>query len=255
MMAVLLAALLLLGLGAGVLWRKWQQSEARRRRAEAAHAEALRRTQRLSRVEAIAEERERIYSDLHDDIGAKLLDLVYRAETPDTADLARAVLQDLRDVVSRARGAPGTLGQILGEIRAEAAGRLEAVGVHLLWESDPALPDPMLDHGHALHLYRIVREAMTNALRHAHPTRIRIRAFAERGLLLLDVTDDGHAAAAAPAAGRGTQSMRHRAQALQGSISWDPGTEGGTKVVLRMPLPEPEPELGLKPGPGLGPGP
>ena len=217
------------------------RGQRQRRASEAAHAEALATAQRLSRVQAIAEERERIYGDLHDDIGAKLLDLVYRAETPETADLARAVLQDLRDVVSRARGAPGSLSQVLGEIRAEAAHRLEAVGIALVWESDPALPDPLLDHGHALHLFRIVREAMTNALRHARPSRIRIRAFAQAGLLLLDITDDGHDTAAAPAGGRGTQTMRHRAEALQGSISWDPGTAGGTKVVLRMPLPGADP--------------
>lgn len=89
----------------------------------------------------------------------------------------------------------------------------------------------MLDHGHALHLFRIVREAMTHALRHTKPTRIRIRAFTQAGLLLLDITDDGHEPAT-PGGGRGTQTMRHRAEALHGSISWDPGTAGGAKVVL-----------------------
>ena len=39
------------------------------------------------REQAAAQERERIYSDLHDDLGAKLLELVYRAESPVQADL------------------------------------------------------------------------------------------------------------------------------------------------------------------------
>lgn len=235
-LAVFLSAMLIVGLlltiGFGLGTRRRQRHPS-----ESGQIDALAKARQLSRIQAIAEERERIYSDLHDDIGAKLLDLVYRAETPETADLARSVLQDLRDVVSRARGAPGSLSQVLGEIRAEAASRLEVVGIELRWESDPSLPDPMLDHGHALHLFRIVREAMTNALRHAQPTRIRIRAFAQAGLLMLDITDDGHAPTAAPEGGRGTQTMRHRAEALHGSITWDPGTAGGTKVVLRMPLP------------------
>ena len=61
-----------------------------------------------TQAEAIAAERERIYSDLHDDIGAKLLGLIHSAPNPLQADSARAILQDLRDVVTRSRGTPGT---------------------------------------------------------------------------------------------------------------------------------------------------
>ena len=66
----------------------------------------LRVVEAESREQAASQERERIYSDLHDDLGAKLLSLVYRAESPVQADLARAILQDLRDVVTRSRGTP-----------------------------------------------------------------------------------------------------------------------------------------------------
>ena len=196
----------------------------------------LRVVEAESREQAASQERERIYSDLHDDLGAKLLSLVYRAESPVQADLARAILQDLRDVVTRSRGTPGTLGDVLADIRGEAAQRLAAVGIGLNWDEAGDLPDPLLDTGHALHLHRIVREAISNTIRHAQAHHLRVRVRASAGELLLDLTDDGSGVPAAVLAGSGMRNMRTRAGELDGRIDWAPGTEGGAKVLLRMPL-------------------
>lgn len=191
----------------------------------------------LTRVQAAAEERSRIYNDLHDDIGAKLLDLIYTAERPAHADLARAILQDLRDVVTRSRGAPGSLHDVLADIRAETGQRLQSLSIALDWQQEGPESDPQMDNGQALHLFRIVREAVTNAVRHAEAKRLRVRVREQAGELILDVTDEGEGAAPRIGAGAGTVGMQSRAAELQGSIRWDPGTFGGTKVVLRFPLP------------------
>ena len=189
------------------------------------------------RTAAVAAERERIYNDLHDDLGAHLLQLVYEAPDPRQADLARAVLQDLRDVVSRSRGTPGNLEQVLSDIRTEATQRLAAVGASLRWEQPAGLPECALQPQHALHLYRIVREAITNALRHAHARRLRMRIRAAHGRLDVELTDDGASGPVdATAEGSGMRGMRARAGELQGDIVWLPGTEGGTKVLLSIPL-------------------
>jgi len=188
------------------------------------------------REQAAAQERERIYSDLHDDLGAKLLSMVYRAESPVQADLARAILQDLRDVVTRSRGTPGTLGDVLADIRTEAAQRLEEVGIGLDWDESDDLPDPMLDTGHALHLHRIVREAITNTIRHAQAQHLRIRIRARADELLLELTDDGSGVSSEVSLGSGMRNMRTRAVELDGRIDWVEGTQGGAKVLLRMPL-------------------
>lgn len=190
-----------------------------------------------ARAQATAQERERIYSDLHDDLGAKLLTLIYQAESPLQADLARAILQDLRDTVTRSRGTPGTLGDVLSGIRSEATQRLGAVDIGLAWDEADDLPDPSLDSGRALHLYRIVREAISNVIRHAQAKRLRVRVRAARGELRLELTDDGSGAAVgSPPGGSGMRNMRERAGELEGRIDWTPGTEGGTKVLLSMPL-------------------
>lgn len=184
-------------------------------------------------------ERRRLLDDLHDDIGAKLLNLIHVLERPEQADLVRAVVQDFRDVVSRSHQDACTLLQALGQIREETEARLDACGSRLDWQQSPGIPDPDLDERQTLHLFRIVREAVTNALRHGRATHIRMRVRAVSDEVLLDLTDDGPGLPdAGPAtAGRGIAGMRHRAQALHGSIGWEAGTLGGTKVILRFPLP------------------
>lgn len=190
--------------------------------------------------QAAAEERARIHADLHDDLGARLLEMVYAAPDQDSADRARALLQDLRDMVTRARGEPGTLGEVLADIQAEARRRLAAVEAGLAWQQPEDLPDPALDSASALHLRRIVREAISNALHHGGARSLRVRVQVVAGPeLLLELTDDGSAdlAGVGAAAGSGVRNMRDRARALDGEIDWRAGTLGGTKVLLRAPLP------------------
>ncbi len=193
-------------------------------------------------AQAAAAERERIYADLHDDLGARLLEMIYTASDKTTADGARAILQDLRDVVSRSRSEPGTLQDVLASIRGEATQRLAAAGAELNWQAADDLPDPVLDQGTALHLHRIVREAISNAIRHAHARRLRVRvALGSARQLMLELTDEGGiepmSESAGSSGGTGVRNMRDRAHALHGDINWTAGTMGGTKVLLKAPLP------------------
>jgi signal transduction histidine kinase len=225
-----LFGLLLLALAAS--WRR----ERRAHQATLAALQAARGArEREIGEQAAAIERERIYHDLHDDLGAKLLGLVHSASTPQQADQARALLQDLRDTVSRSRGTPGTLGDVLADIRSEARQRLAAAQIELNWHEAGELPDPPLRSEHSLHLHRIVREAISNTIRHAQAASLRVRVACRGSELLLELTDDGHRS---PGDGRGTQGMRQRARQLDGDIRWTQGTAGGTKVVLVFPLPE-----------------
>lgn len=203
------------------------------------HADALARQLAQANRTAAAEEQKRLLADLHDDIGAKLTTLVHALDDPQQADLVRSVVQDFRDIVSRTQQDPCSLLEALGQMREETEQRLDAVGSRLDWQQAADLPDPPLDEAQVLHLFRIVREAITNALRHGSAThiRVRVRAFGDR--LLLDLTDDGPGlrAQTPPGLGRGTSSMRDRARQLSGTIDWEPGTLGGTKVILEFPLP------------------
>ena len=98
-------------------------------------------------------------------------------------------------------------------------------------------PTRPLDTARALHLHRIVREAISNVIRHAQAHRLRVRVRAAGNELRLELTDDGSGTAVGnPHPGTGMRNMRERAAELAGDIAWTPGTEGGTKVLLAMPL-------------------
>lgn len=220
------------------LWRECGRLRGQLSTQQRLHAEQARSEHARIRQQTALEERERIYRDLHDDLGSQLLQMIYTAPNPDYADHARAVLQNLRDVVSRSRGEPGRLSDVLSEIEAEARQRLWAVEAELVWEQSTQLSDPSLDSGQALHLHRIVREGISNAIRHAHARSLRVRVRPDGAQLLLDITDDGFGRPESVREGRGMDSMRTRAAELKGHIDWTPGTLGGTKIVLRFPLPE-----------------
>ena len=186
---------------------------------------------------ALSTERERIYSDLHDDVGAKLLDLIYRAENPENAALARSALKDLRDVVSRARGEPPSLLEALSEMEVEARTRLEAAEISLNWRQDDDIAERRLDAAQHLHLFRIVREAISNVIRHAQAHALSVRLAVVAQILRIEIKDDGVGMLGdGQSDGRGKSNMRKRADELAGHITWRDGTLGGTRVLLSLPL-------------------
>lgn len=206
--------------------------------AQAQTAQALREAQRaLDIAQATDSERRRIYDDLHDDVGGKLLTLLHQVRDPEQTELVRAALQDLRDIVSRSRSISGSLWEVLALLREETERRLDALGTALIWLQSDAVEDPTLDDAQAMHLFRIGRESVTNAMRHARPQTLRIVVEQVGRDLVFEVTDDGAFQPDRVGAGRGTQSMQTRATQLKGNIAWVEGTLGGTKVRLRFPLP------------------
>jgi signal transduction histidine kinase len=89
--------------------------------------------------------------------------------------------------------------------------------------------------------YRIVQEAITNVARHAHARTCRVRLSVDRdaGMLEVELTDDGVGMPKHRVAGVGLSSMRERAEELGGTLVVEPGPQGGTRVMARLPLPAP----------------
>ncbi|MBW8311117.1 MAG: hypothetical protein K0M64_03690 [Rhizobium sp.] len=219
--------------------KRWWPWAARRRPVapEALRGQLAELQRRLELAQALQAERRHLYDDLHDDVGSRLLTLLHRVHEPEQQQLVREVLQDLRAILARERGIEGTLLEVLAQLREEAEQRLDTRDIALDWRQGADLPDPALDPAQAMHLFRIGREAITNALRHAAPHRLRVVLERVGADLVFEVTDDGAFDAARIGSGRGTRSMQARAGELQGNIHWQAGTLGGTKVCLRFPLP------------------
>ncbi len=196
--------------------------------------------QALSRQESYArgarEERERIARDLHDDVGAKLLTLIHKAESDEIAERLRAILQDLRSLAASLEREPAPLGDALGDWRGEIADRCESAGVVLGWQD--AVMDKHLPICSAcrLSLERVLREAVTNALKHAQPTRLDIVTEDTGDELIVSISDDGLAAAPEHwRAGLGLRNQRTRMSALGGSLRYHGLAPTGSRVEIRLP--------------------
>ena len=88
----------------------------------------------------------------------------------------------------------------------------------------------------SIHLYRIAQEALSNAVRHGRPRRIKVDLSAEDGAIKLAICNDGRGfPKECHGAGLGLRSMRYRASMLGGALEIRRGTKGGTVVTCSIP--------------------
>jgi signal transduction histidine kinase len=189
---------------------------------------------------AASTERERIYRDLHDDVGAKLLGLAISAQRSNhlpEADLARSALQDLRDVVSRSAQSEILLCDLIADLRVEAEQRVNASGLALNWSFPSSEIDLIVNSEAALNLSRILRECVTNVLRHAEAHHISIVTKIEQDHFVIEIEDDGKGCPIASLKQRrGMTGMHSRALALNASLVWEDIVPHGCRVRLIVPL-------------------
>jgi signal transduction histidine kinase len=167
-----------------------------------------------------SEERARLAQDLHDDIGARLLTLMYTAPTPEMEDYVRHTLQDLK-TLTRGLAAPShRLSHAAPEWKADLTQRLAAAHIELDW-SLAYDEDTLLSVVQWSALTRVLRELVSNAIAHADATRVAVDFQLRAGRLDLVVSDDGHGRAPrAWAHGLGLGGVRKRVKQLGGAVEW-----------------------------------
>ncbi len=184
---------------------------------------------------ARGEERARIAQDLHDDIGARLLTLMYKASTPEMEDYVRHTLKDLK-TLTRGLAAPShPLSHAVAEWKADIAQRLAAADCELAW-SFTYDRDFELSVVQWSALTRVLRELVSNALAHAQATRVEVDASVQRGHLQLVVTDNGLGRRPETwAHGLGLGGVRKRVKLLGGDVAWSEHGERGIVCRVRVP--------------------
>jgi len=204
-------------------------------------------------MSAREEEKARIARELHDEIGSSLtavnMDLVaVRQRLGENSELAVRLLRaagSLRSTVEAMRRIIEDLRPTLLEglglreaVCAWAKDYAERVGVPLTIEVPEELPP--LPAGSPIGVFRIVQEALTNALRHAKARSIRLTVRVEEDSLVLEVVDDGVGITPRTGADRrsphGLLGIRERANAMGGTCTIGRGPGGkGTEVRVTVP--------------------
>jgi signal transduction histidine kinase len=241
-----------------VLFVPWVGGMVLRHRAEHAHELELRaRTLETEGAErarkAVEEERARIARELHDVVAHAMSVIVVQAGAerlvlPPDQTSTRDVLSAIE---STGRQALGEMRRLLGMMRAgdeqlalapqpsvayldDLCEQVRAAGmpVDLVVEGDPVDLPPGVD----VSAYRIVQEALTNALKHAGPASARVAVRYLPDELEVEVVDDGYGAAAERNGGHGLIGMRERVTVYGGRLQTGNRPSGGYAVQVRLPL-------------------
>jgi signal transduction histidine kinase len=249
----LVPALILLGVvwGLGrVVGARYSSARAIERRA----AERDRRAEAEARA-AVAAERERIARELHDAVSHSLALIAMQAGG------AQAILrrepgraeQSLHSIERAAREGLTEMRRLLGLMGTDSAqgdlspqGGIDQVGaiverardagleVELRVEGEPRALPPGID----LSAYRIVQEALTNAVKHAGRCHAAVSVRWRPGAVELEITNDGASGSSdlRRSAGRGLIGMRERAALVGGELEVGPTEDGTFRVWSRLPL-------------------
>jgi signal transduction histidine kinase len=233
----------------------WSREQLVRRLAE--QAEELERSREAEARARVAEQRARIARDVHDVVAHSVSIMVVQAEAGEaqlrrdepSAECLRAIQRVGRSTLTELRGVLNALGENPGADSTDPAlaptprlsdaqvlvAELRDAGLDVDYQAIGKLGG--LPIGVDLASYRVLQEALTNALRHAAGTRVVARVEVTEQDVVVDVRDSG---AGTPRAvngtGRGLLGMRERVRLYGGEVEAGPnGT--GFRVRARIPFP------------------
>lgn len=194
-------------------------------------------------------ERQRLTRDMHDGLGAMLVSSLGQMEQGrlsqgDVAQVLRDCLEDLRLTIDSMEPIDQDLTTLLATLRQRVGHRLAQGGITLHWHMDDLPPLPWLDAPAALHVLRIVQEALANVVKHSGAGNVTLSATLDaRTGVCVQIEDDGRSVLCAEgsATGRGLGNIQERARQLGGHARIFAAAAGGTVVQLWLPLEGPPP--------------
>jgi signal transduction histidine kinase len=188
-----------------------------------------------TRQTVLETERSRIARDLHDSIIQNLFAISLNLKTREDKDWA---INSLNDVISEIRS---TIFDITPDSRPPLKDCIEKV-VDMFkgaWPSPPTLhvhlerelPDHLVDD-----VENVLREALSNAARHAKATNVEASVLVTTDTISVTVTDDGIGPQGSKRRKGGTLSLAHRATTHGGSFALQPGPNGGSVMTWVCPI-------------------
>ena len=236
----------------GVIVRLWILSMVRTEQAERLSAEETGRRREL-------EERNRIARELHDVVAHSMSVITVQASTARyrLSGLDNTVQQEFEEIAASSRRALGEMRGLLGILRGhdtaptapmpglpDVAGLIEstrASGAKITYTgTDTDVPEAV-----GLTAFRVVQEALSNALRHAPGSAVTVTITHDRQDLRVRVTNTPPARSEDPTPGArlGLAGIRERAAALSGTVTAGPTPDGGFELTATLPVTEDEQPL------------
>ena len=193
---------------------------------------------RLALEQGADEERQRIARDLHDDVAARVLTLVHRAEDPGYEKLARQALNALRDTIyTLGNQSPPPLEDLLSDMRHEIQQRLEAVDIQLECDISGITDSVQLNPRQHINLQRILQELVSNVIHHARADTLSIKVALKENGLHINACDNGIGGDINDwTLGKGLNNIKNRVEELNGTVDWQQADAQGCCVILQFPL-------------------
>ncbi len=200
---------------------------------------------------AISSERERLLREIHDGVGGQLVSTLAilakgNFKNQDIMDSVKTSLDDLRLIISSLEPAShqGDVLGILATVRERLEHRLLQAGIKLRWKVKDIPSVEGFDSEQALHLMRILQEAITNVVKHANATEIILSCesldYEGNTGIAIQVIDNGVGSVNQQSpSGYGIKNMQRRMEFLRGILSFQQQLEGST-VSLWFPLAQKE---------------
>ncbi|MCR9130675.1 MAG: hypothetical protein NXI12_14260 [Alphaproteobacteria bacterium] len=220
-----------------------RELDSRLREKEAELARSFEAREQLERREAASAERERIMMDVHDGLGARLaaLDILSRDVAANEAAIRREVqasMGEVRLIADSLNTHGACLGVILAALRQRVTPQFSSGSVALDWAVSAEAAALKPDAEVAMHLSRILLEAMTNCLRHsgAHRLHFRVDVGPDKTRpIQMVVEDDGRGLSSANPGGRGMAFMKSRSAKIGADIRFEDSAPG-LRIEIAAPL-------------------
>jgi len=184
--------------------------------------------------QGVKSERSRISRDLHDDLSARLVSGLAVDDPDELKAVLRSSLAEVRNIVSAEEGDRAKLADVLADSRAEAAERLEASGMTLYWPISDA--PGWLEPAERKTLTSVLREIVTNAIKHSGGTRLSVQVKVDEGRIYVVSDDDGQRFNGTMRQGNGIRNMSARLAAVQGYFDYSGRAGTGFRVSFNLPL-------------------
>ncbi len=199
------------------------------------------RERALLRKQAHQEERQRILTDMHDGLGSELMSLLVaakrgKADPEWVADGLQSIIDEMRLMMESMDSVGESLAAALATFRDRIVPRVERTGLKLIWVGElDRLPE--LEGRAVMHVFRILQEAVTNVIKHAGASYLKIEIEPEDTYATgtrITISDDGSGFTREQSEGRGLANMKSRAKSFGGKLDIE-STAAGVTLSLHIP--------------------